>query len=163
MPNNKMLDYGKIRVPDKEEKIDPATYNYQVRRAEILGLIEGAGHPGALSPTRLAVRYGVSHGQICQDIKELKKYLAEIVGTDMRARTHLVFNKVVRDLLDGSNQDKYHAAVLMGEWNKWLFDIGEQRRVPQELNINSQSKELSLKDEFEEFKKLQNGADSSKK
>jgi len=49
-------------------------YHWTERRAELLQLIETAGHPDSISPTRLADRYDVSEfgtwGRAAQHVEE---------------------------------------------------------------------------------------------
>ena len=124
------VDYFGITVPSKEEKVDPSTYSYKVRRADILGMIRLAGSPTALHPVKLSRLYGVSHTMICKDIKVLKQYLRENIGKDMLIKSDLKFNKIVNDLMKGTNADKYHAAKIIKDWNDFLFDSGVQKKTP---------------------------------
>jgi len=150
---NKII-YSKVPIPEKEEKIDPKTYTYKVRRAEILGMIKTVGSPGAVSPTKLAGRYGVTHSQISHDIKVLKKELFSQIGEDVAIRTELTFNKVVTELLESpNNKDKYNAAKLMKEWNDWLFDAGVNRRAPTQVEDVTDQRVDDIWDEIKEKEK----------
>ena len=48
------VNHEAVDIPDDKP---PSEYHRTERRAEILQLIETAGHPGSISPTRLADRY----------------------------------------------------------------------------------------------------------
>lgn len=111
-------------------------------------LIKAAGSPGGVSPVALSKRYGVTHVQIIHDIKVLKQEVLEEVGQDITGKTHLVFNKVVADLLKGDNKDKFRAAKLMTDWNSWLFDLGVQKRMPTEVKDVS---DYTLADAYKEI------------
>jgi len=50
------VNYEAVDIPDDKP---PSEYHWTERRAEILQLIEKAGHPDSISPTRLADRYDV--------------------------------------------------------------------------------------------------------
>ena len=135
MGNTQKIIYGNVRIPDKKENKDPKKYHYTTRRAEILRLIKIVGSPGMISPTQLGQKYGVTHSQICHDMVVLKKEIVERVSQDIKLKTELTFNKVVSDLLKGSNKDKYNAAKLMKYWNDWLFDLGVQQKSPQRIEL----------------------------
>lgn len=106
----------------------PKDYTYIERRAEILQYILKRGSPYAVHQSRLADRYGVTDGQISQDMDRLRKHITEHLGDEAKFTTRTVFEKTVCEL---QAQGEWKAAwdVVM-DWNKWLADIGEQHRKP---------------------------------
>lgn len=106
----------------------PEDYTYLERRAEILDYILQRGSPYAIHQSRLADRYGVTDGQISQDMGRLRKHITEHLGDEIKFTTRVVFEKTIRELQD---QGKWKDAwdVVM-DWNEWLADIGEQQREP---------------------------------
>lgn len=93
-------DYQAVAVPTKP----PTEYSYTERRAELLQLVEQAGHPKAVNQTELADRYGVSQQQISKDLDRLDEYI--------RARI-----SKRRDLKIGSALDRaLRGALEDGEW-----------------------------------------------
>ena len=52
------VNYEAVDIPDDKPPLRPIPLDGAA--AEILQLIETAGHPGSISPTRLADRYDVS-------------------------------------------------------------------------------------------------------
>ena len=132
-------DYRTIEIP---QDTPPAEYHWTERRAEILQLIEQAGHPDSISPTRLADRYDVSKGQISQDKTRLQEYIAGQLDDDrVDAITQTVFQTAVQELM--GNDEYRKAARTVGEWNDWLADRGFVDREPERLEAN-----VSLEDAF---------------
>lgn len=151
-PKKRKIVYALVPVPTKDEKVEPKTYSYTVRRAEILGMIKTAGSPGAISPTQLAKRYGKTHSQICQDIAILKDELLENFGKGIKVKSELLFQKVIADLMEGDNRDKYHAAKIMKEWLDFLFDLGVMRKEPERIEaIGDPSVVFIVKDDKDKY------------
>ena len=119
------IDYGAIDVPDGKH---PTEYTYVERRAEILSLIERAGHPRAITQTELADRYGTSQSNISKDFDRLRNYIRDRVGEDAQMVSHLVYNRAVQDLIEQGNP--YKAAKVVKMRDDWLFDIGAAEREP---------------------------------
>jgi len=133
------VDYRAIEISEDKP---PDEYHWTERRAEILELIEQAGHPGAISPTRLARRYGVSKGQISQDKDRLQEYIAGRLNEQrVDAITATVFEKVIKELID--NDEYRKAAKTAADWQDWLADRGHVGREPDRLEAN-----VSLEDAF---------------
>jgi hypothetical protein len=127
------IDYRAVNVPEQKP---PEEYSYVERRAETLQLIEEAGHPRAISQTRLADRYGVSQGQISQDIDRLRTYITENIDeTTVDAITETVFQKSIRELVE---QGDYKDAVKAVEsWNDWLMDRGKVEQEPDKHEVET--------------------------
>jgi len=123
------IDYRATNIPEQKP---PAEYSYVERRAETLQLIEEAGHPRAISQTRLADRYGVSQGQISQDIDRLRDYINENIDeAAVDAITETVYQKSIRELVESG---EYKDAVKAVEsWNNWLMDRGKVDKEPDEM------------------------------
>lgn len=106
----------------------PEDYTYIERRAEILQYILQRGSPYAVHQSRLADRYGVTDGQISQDMDRLQKHVTEHLGDEVKLTTRVVFEKTVRELqAQGEWKDAWDVVM---DWNEWLADIGEQHREP---------------------------------
>jgi len=148
---NKIIDYEKIPIP---EHTDYKKYNYKQRRATILKVIQQAGTPSVISLTIYAKKFGISHTQIWHDMQALAKYIEQNIGRNVKFKTEIAMNKVIKDLIKGTNADKARAAKIIMDWNGWLFDIGAQEKAAEKFDIRSQTKELSLEEDFEEFKKM---------
>jgi protein involved in polysaccharide export with SLBB domain len=112
-------NYRAVTVP---EDVPPAEYSYVQRRAEILQLIEEAGHPDALTQRRLADRYDVSPAQICKDFKRLRSFLADSIGQRRRTISETVYRKAIREYTD---RGEYSEAIdALESWNEWLREEG---------------------------------------
>jgi len=136
------VNYEAVDIPDDKP---PSEYHWTERRAEILQLIEKAGHPDSISPTRLADRYGVSKSQISQDKSRLQEFIVEQIDEPaVDAITSTVFQTAVRELMD--NDEYRKAAKTVADWNDWLGDRGHVEREPDRLdanvNLNDESKEI---------------------
>jgi len=128
------IDYRAVNVPEQKP---PGEYSYVERRAEQLQLIEEAGHPRAISQTRLADRYDVSQGQISQDIDRLRTYITEHIDeTKVDAITETVYQKAISELVD---QGEYMEAVKATEkWNNWLMDRGKVEEEPDKVDVGGE-------------------------
>jgi len=128
------MAYNKVVIPD--DKL-PKDYTYIERRADILKMIIAAGHPGLISQTKLAGRYGKSQAMISHDIDAIKKDLDEHMGTDAKLITHSIYNKVIKELV---GTDPFKAVQVVEKWNEYLFNIGKQVKVAQRVEIESNNK-----------------------
>ena len=126
------IDYRAANVPEGKA---PDEYTYVERRAEELQLIEEAGHPRAISQTRLADRYGVSQGQISQDIDRLRDYIVENIDSNtVDSITETVFQKAISELVE---KGEYMDAVRATEkWNDWLMDRGKVEKEPDKHEVD---------------------------
>ena len=125
-------DYRMVNIPNDKP---PAEYTYVERRAEILQLIEEAGHPRAVSPVRLGERYGVTHGQISQDIDRLKTYINEHIDEKtVDSITETVYQKSIKELMD--NGDYKDAVKAVESWNDWLMDRGKVDKEPDKHEVD---------------------------
>ena len=136
------VNHEAVDIPDDKP---PSEYHWTERRAEILQLIEKAGHPDSISPTRLADRYDVSKSQISQDKSRLQEFIVEQIDEPaVDAITSTVFQTAVRELMD--NDEYRKAAKTVADWNDWLGDRGHVEREPDRLeanvNVDDESKEI---------------------
>ncbi|AAM88768.1 hypothetical protein PhiCh1p96 [Natrialba phage PhiCh1] len=124
------IEYGAIDIPEEKH---PTEYSYVERRAEILSLIERAGHPRAITQTELAKRYDTSQSNISKDFDRLRDYVHDRVGDDAKVVSELVYNRAIQDLLDEG--DAYKAAKVVKMRDEWLFDLGELERAPDRVDV----------------------------
>jgi len=133
------VNYRAVEIPEDKP---PAEYHWTERRAEILELIEKAGHPDSISPTRLAKRYGVTKGQISQDKSRLREFIAGQLNEEgVDAITATVFEVAVRELME--NDEYRKAAQTVADWNDWLANRGHVSREPDRLEAS-----VELEDAF---------------
>jgi len=137
MPNN-TPNYRQIRVP---EDVPPEEYSYSQRRAEILQLIEEAGHPDALNQAQLGRRYEVDRSSICRDFKRLREFLRETIGDHRHAVSATVFRKAIREHVEAGEWSDAIDAVE--SWNDWLREEGARDTEPEELAV-----EMSASDRY---------------
>ena len=126
------IDYRSIEVPETKAATE---YTYAERRAEILKLVEEAGHPRAINQTRLADRYGCAQSNISNDIDVLREYITDNIDeTTVDAITETVFQKSIRELVE---QGDYKDAVKAVEsWNDWLMDRGKVEKEPDKHEVD---------------------------
>lgn len=120
-------DYGAIELPAKP----PSEYTYVERRAELLQLIEQAGHPRALHQGQLGDRYGVSQQQISKDLDRLATHIDETLGNRRALITESVFHRSISALLDEGEYRK--AAQTVKDWNQWLTEYNDLREFEERL------------------------------
>ena len=136
-------DYRMVNVPTDKP---PSEYTYVERRAELLQLIEEAGHPRAVSPTRLGERYGVTHSQISQDIDRLRTYIVDNIDSDtVDGITETVYQKAIKELMD--NGDYKDAVKAVESWNSWLMDRGKVAKEPDKHEVDGSGIVIDLGDD----------------
>jgi hypothetical protein len=111
------IDYSDIKIPDDKPR---EKYNHKERRAEILSLIERAGHPRALNQSRMAERYGCTPQNIHNDLDVLGDHVADNLGNRRELISEQVFHRAILGLLE--NEDYRDAARTVKDWNDWLDD-----------------------------------------
>jgi len=121
-------NYAAVTVPEEKP---PTEYSYVERRAEILSLIEQAGHPDALNMSRLARRYDTSPSNVYKDFQRLKDYYRERIGDDARVKSEWAYNKIIQEHMDNGDYEKARRAL--DSWNGWLQDTGEQEKEPEQV------------------------------
>lgn len=133
------MGYYDLDIP--EEK-DPADYNYRERRAELLKLAIRAGHPDQISPTKMAKRYDVVKSTISKDMDRIAEEIHDNLNDDAEMVTSVVYRKSIRELMDRG--DYLDAVEVLESWNEWLFDVGEQQKTPEEIDVNANASEAYL-------------------
>lgn len=135
-------DYRSIKVPEGKH---PDEYTWQQRRAEILKLIEKAGHPYALNQAELARRYDTSRQNIHHDFQRIREYELEHIDTDrMDYITHTGYHTAIRELMA---EGEYEAATrALDRLNKWLFNRGHVEKEPErfEGDVDIRKKEAKV-------------------
>lgn len=122
------INYRTIDVPEDE---DPENYHYTVRRAEILQVVEEAGHPKMVNQTGLARRYGCSRQNVGNDLDVLADFIDETMGARRALETNSVIRKCVTELMD---EGRYRqAAQTQLDFNKWLDDYRDQEEFEDRL------------------------------
>lgn len=121
-------DYRAVTVP---KGTDPADFNYNQRRAQILRFIEEAGHPQALNKSELGRRYDVSHTTIGNDFDRLRSYILDNIDTEQVDMISQVgFQQSIKKLQE--QERPKDAAKVIKWWNDWLFDRGKVRKEPEQ-------------------------------
>ena len=111
-------DYSAVSVPTKT----PTEYSYVERRAELLQLVEQAGHPLALNQGELSDRYGVSQQQISKDFDRLDEY----IRARLERRRDLQIGSVLKRCMTGALEEgDYNAARRAAE----AYDEYLDRRI----------------------------------
>jgi len=132
MTNN--IDYRKIKI---EKGKDPKKYNYLERRAELLRLIEMAGHPRLIgSQMKLAERYDVVQSVISVDIKAVGNYISNQIGKNAKFYTEIIYNKAIQKFI--KNNDFENALKAIKDWNDWMFKIGAIDKAPEKVEISGE-------------------------
>lgn len=121
-------DYRSVTVPEDKH---PTEYSYVERRAEILSLIEEAGHPDALNLTRLAERYDTSPSNIHKDKRRLREYYREHIGDHATSITEVVYRSAIKAYVDQGDYDK--AIDALESWNDWLREEGARSVDPRRI------------------------------
>ena len=135
-PDPLEINYDEIPIPAKPTEGELKKFNYRQRRAHILRLIKKAGDPHAFTTTGLGEMYGKSAMQIWKDLAVIKQYIENNLGEGIRAKTAMAYQSVVDEgLKSGVYQDRVKAVELLERWNKWLFDLGVQKKAPTEINM----------------------------
>lgn len=109
------IAYESVGVPTEKE---PSEYTYAERRAEILALIEEAGHPRRVNQNRLADRYGCTKQNISKDMKALAGYVDETLGDRRKLTTQTTVERAIEGLLD--EEEWRQAAKTALEYDEWI-------------------------------------------
>jgi len=128
--SDETTDYRAVEVPEDEQ---PQEYSYTVRRAEILQLVEQAGHPDAVNQSRLADRYGVARSTISRDFDRIREYYREHIGDHRHAISAAVYRRSIKEYTDRGEYEK--AVKVMESWNEWLREEGVRDVEPDEQKL----------------------------
>ena len=135
------------------------------RREKIKDLIEEVGLWN-LNKGELAKQHYVSNPIITKDIKFIiKKWLREEDIEVIRINISTGYKKAIRECMStmttGNKSEKLNAArtlkTLSDGFTDMLEKFGLKRKIPEQIDIRGQVKELSLKEDFAEFKKIYDG------
>ena len=129
VPDCDQPDYAAVDLPSK----DRTEYSYVERRAELLQLIEEAGHPAGLNQTELAEQYGVSQQQISKDFDRLATHIrARFTDRDRRGFVvDRVVNRAIRGLLEEGAYRK--AAKTAMEYDEWITEFHDLEKLHQKV------------------------------
>jgi len=140
------IDYRAIEVPTDKP---PQEYTYAERRAEILQLIEQAGHPRAINQSRLGERYGCAQSNISNDVSVLREYITNNIDeTTVDTITETVYQKSIRELVD--NGDYKDAVKAVESWNDWLMDRGKVEKEPDKHEVDGSGIVINMGDDGED-------------
>jgi hypothetical protein len=141
------IDYDSVNIPDTNEK-PYHEWSYAERRAQILKIIEQAGHPRAVTKADLARRYDVSPTTIGNDFDALAEWIEENMTRDHEFVLDRVFNGAILNLV--RKGEHYKAAKVGRFWYEWLADSGHATRVPKGVNIDATVREAAQEtDDYE--------------
>lgn len=127
---NAETDYSTVEIPAKP----PTEYHWTQRRAEILQLVDQAGHAQAISQVELADRYGVSQPQISKDLDRLDEFIRGRLAHRRDLEASACYDRAIRGLLD--DEEWYQAAKVRKMKDEFLderIDALEFRRRLDEL------------------------------
>lgn len=125
------MGYKEVHIPSGK---DPEEYTYHERRAELLQAAIEAGHPDMLNRTRFAERYDVSQPTITRDIQALQEEIHEDLSSDAEFVTATIYRRAIREKADRG--DWMEAVSIAESWNEWLFNIGEQEKAPDKMEMD---------------------------
>lgn len=125
-------NYRSVKVPEGKK---PTEYTTHERRAEVLQVIEEAGHPDAVNQAELARRYEVNRSTVHRDFKRLREFvLDEIDEERVDTISQLGYQKVIKGLIE--QEDFGKAARALDSWNGWLFDRGKVDKEPDKVEAD---------------------------
>lgn len=120
-------DYAAVDLPQK----DRTAYSYVERRAELLQLIQQAGHPDALNQTQLAEHFDVSQQQISKDLDRLESYIRENLGERRDLVSLSVYDRAIIELFNEG--EPYKAAQVASMREEYLssreWDVDLKHRI----------------------------------
>jgi len=129
--SDEQTNYRAVNVPEDTE---PEDYSYTERRAEILQLIEEAGHPDAINQSRLADRYDVARSTVNRDFNRVREYYRDHLGDHRHAISASVYRKAIKEYV---NRGEFDTAVeVMESWNEWLREEGVRDTEAEELSLS---------------------------
>jgi hypothetical protein len=123
------IDYRSIDVPEDE---DPTEYHYTRRRAELLEIVERAGHPKLVNGAQLARRYDCSRQNIYHDLDVLAEYVDETLGDRRVLTTSTVLDRCITGLLE--NEEYRKAARTQLDFNEWVDEHRDREEFADRLD-----------------------------
>lgn len=139
------VDYKLIVIPDGKE---PKSYSYAERRSELLKALINAGHYAKINQCQAAERYGVTQGQISQDMKVLRGYLAEELSdtSETNSLLKLLVDSSIKKFIDRNEPEK--ALEVLLKVINFQFDSGDREKVADKVEVTHSEKEEKLKEAF---------------
>lgn len=127
-------DYTNVEIP---RDAAPETFGTHERRAAVLRAIQRAGSPFAINQARLAEKFSVAPSTVSRDVDRLRESISDRLGDDAELTTKVVYERVVRDLLDEEDWRATRAAWdVVSDFNEWLADTGRQHREPEKAEMD---------------------------
>lgn len=134
-----MTTYTEVDIPPNKDRKD---YTYTERRAELLQVVIGLGHPDLLSRTQMAQEYGVADSTISRDLDAISESLADELNDDAEEVTSVIYRKAIKQKVD--DNDLMEAVELLESWNDWLFDTGRQEKAADKLEVDGDAGEAYM-------------------
>lgn len=132
------IDYRSVEIPENES---PEDYHYTARRAEVLKMVEEAGHPRVLNQSRLADRYDCSPANINNDLDVLGDYVEESLGKRRYLTASAVFDKCIQELLEDGEWRK--AAQTLKDREEWVTERKELQELADRLERIEEAQQQS--------------------
>lgn len=130
------IDYESVDVPDEKE---PSEYTYAERRAEILELVNEAGHPRRINQSRLADRYNCSPPNISKDMNTLAEYVETTLGDRRELTTQATVERAIEGLLD--EEEWRQAAKTALEYDEWIRETKELEEMMERIEQIEEQRE----------------------
>lgn len=125
------MGYKNVDIPTGK---DPEEYTYHERRAELLQAAIEAGHPDMLNRTRFSERYDVAVSTVTRDIQALQEEIHDDLSSDAEFITATIYRRAIREKADRG--DWMDAKELLESWNDWLFNVGQQEKAPDKVDMD---------------------------
>lgn len=130
------IDYESVDVPDEKE---PSEYTYAERRAEILELVNEAGHPRRINQSHLADRYNCSPPNISKDMNTLAEYAETTLGDRRELTTQATVERAIEGLLD--EEEWRQAAKTALEYDEWIRETKELEEMMERIEQIEEQRE----------------------
>lgn len=131
-------DYADVFIP---VNIPTTEYSVDERRATILQTIFRHGHPHAVKQKEYAEMFGVTQQQISLDVKAVREYIVDNLGSNSKELTQSAFERCYRELLEsGKPKDAFDTVM---QWNKWLENRGVVTKEPEKIQIEGRITEMT--------------------
>lgn len=138
---NNHVDYDTIEVPEHKPLTE---YNWRERRARILRLIKRTGDAYTVPQEKLAERFGVSQGQISQDLDRIGEYLEPHLASKVK----MSMWAAVRAALDEADS-AYEKMEILERWARFLQKTGDMETEPEKHEIEQTMIDGSKTDSYE--------------
>jgi hypothetical protein len=122
------IDYRTVEIPAEKSA---AELSYAQRRAEILSVMQRAGHPRRVRQADLAEKYDVNQSTISRDLDALAGYIDDGLGDRRAFVSSLVFNRAITGLLE--EEEWRAAAQTVKDMNEWIENYRELEALDERL------------------------------